>query len=137
MFADVPGMFLIGAIGSISKPMKYIRFEVVQSISVKCNTAKHRPFDIDSYVTKYRCLPMFANVLGMFLMNNIGFISKLINHLLWILSSQFQQNVTLIRIGPLTLIVALQSINIHQCLPMCIKVFDRSYMCYHQTNTLS
>ncbi len=48
---------------------------------MKCNTDKPRPFDIDSYVTKYRCLPMFANVLGMFLIRALGSISKPNNHL--------------------------------------------------------
>jgi hypothetical protein len=80
MFANVLGMFLIGAIGSISKPINYLWFKVVYSIPVKCNTDKDRPFDIDSYITMYRCLQMFADVPGMFLIRAIGSISKPINH---------------------------------------------------------
>jgi hypothetical protein len=53
MFANVPGMFLIGAIGSISKPKNHLCLDIVQPIPAKCNTDKDRPFDIDSYVTKY------------------------------------------------------------------------------------
>jgi hypothetical protein len=71
---------LIRALGSISKPINHLCLDIVQSIPVKCNTDKDRPFGIDSYVTNYRCLPMFADVPGIFLIRALGSISKPINH---------------------------------------------------------
>ncbi len=90
---------------------------------------------MDSYITKYRCLPMFANVLGMFLIRTLGSISKPINHLCLDIVQPIPANGTLLSIGPLTLIVTLQCINVCQCLLLfanvcqCLPMFANVCQC--------